>query len=44
MSKLKRNIIYNIGYQFLIIIVPFITAPYLSRVLGVEGVGEFTSP
>ena len=42
MSKLKRNIIYNIGYQFLIIIVPFITAPYLSRVLGVEGVGVYS--
>lgn len=42
MSKLKSNIIYNLGYQVFILIIPFITAPYLSRTLGAEGIGIFS--
>ncbi|AKP65322.1 polysaccharide biosynthesis protein [Levilactobacillus koreensis JCM 16448] len=34
-----RNYLYNAGYQLLTLIVPFITVPYIARVLGPEGVG-----
>ena len=40
MSKsIKKNFLYNLSYQILSICLPIITAPYLARVLGVEGVG-----
>lgn len=42
MNKLKRNIIYNLSYQILVFILPLITAPYLSRVLGVDGTGTYS--
>lgn len=42
MSKLSTNFIYNITYQMLVIILPLITAPYVSRVLGVDGVGTYS--
>ena len=42
MSKLSTNFVYNIIYQLLVIILPLITAPYVSRVLGVEGVGTYS--
>ena len=42
MSKIKRNIFYNIVYQILVLIVPLITSPYISRVLGAEGVGTYS--
>lgn len=41
-KKLGYNVIFNIGYNILTIIVPFITAPYLGRVLGAHGVGTYT--
>ncbi|MBN1036871.1 MULTISPECIES: flippase [Clostridium] len=37
--SIKRNFIYNLSYQILIMILPFITTPYVSRVIGAEGVG-----
>lgn len=37
--KVLRNYLYNAGYQLLAIIVPLITAPYVSRVLHAKGVG-----
>ena len=42
MSKIKTNIIYNITYQILVLIVPLITTPYISRILGAEGIGIFS--
>lgn len=42
MKSLKRNVIYNSIYQFLIMFLPFITAPYLSRVIGANGVGTYS--
>lgn len=42
MSSPKRNYIYNLIYQILILIIPLITAPYLSRVVGAEGVGTYS--
>lgn len=42
MSSLKKNIAYNTGYQLLLILIPFITSPYLARVLGADGVGIYS--
>ena len=41
-GKLRKNLIYNIFYQILIIILPLITAPYISRVLGSHNVGVYS--
>lgn len=40
-NRLKYNIIYNILYQILSILVPLVTAPYISRVLGKDGMGIY---
>ena len=42
MSKLKKDFLYNIMYQILQLILPLITIPYISRVLGAEGVGTYS--
>lgn len=42
MSKTKSNIIYNLTYQVMILLLPMVTAPYLSRVLGVDGIGTYS--
>lgn len=42
MSRIKSNILYNLCYQILVLIVPLITAPYISRVLGAEGLGTYS--
>ncbi|MBQ9419405.1 MAG: flippase [Synergistaceae bacterium] len=38
-KSIKRNYIYNLAYQVLLLITPFITTPYVSRVLLPYGVG-----
>ena len=40
--RLGKNLIMSIGFNLLTVIVPFITAPYLGRVLGAENVGSYT--
>lgn len=40
--KLKINILYNVAYQVVGILIPIFTAPYLSRVVGSEGVGLYS--
>ena len=42
MNQIKKNFIYNIVYQILVLIIPIITTPYLSRILGVKGVGIYS--
>ncbi|WP_195986698.1 flippase [Clostridium sp. D53t1_180928_C8] len=42
MSKLKGNFIYSCVYQLLIILLPIITAPYVSRILGADLLGQYT--
>lgn len=37
--KVVKNYLYNMGYQILILIAPLVTVPYVSRVLGAQGVG-----
>ena len=39
--NLKKNYIYRVLYEVLMIISPFISAPYISRVLGAAGVGDY---
>lgn len=41
-KSIKKNYIYNLIYQILLIIVPLITTPYLSRVLGAENIGIYS--
>lgn len=41
--KLIKNMMYNTVYQVLILILPLITAPYVSRTLGTKGVGIYSS-
>lgn len=36
------NYIYNIVYQILVMILPLITAPYISRVLGADNIGAYS--
>lgn len=38
-NSIKKNYIYNLVYQTLLVIAPLITTPYVSRVLGADGVG-----
>lgn len=40
--KLRTNFTYNLGYQLLAIVLPLITAPYVSRVLGSHNVGIYS--
>lgn len=39
MPSIKKNYIYNLCYQILTIIIPLITTPYISRVLGAKNIG-----
>lgn len=41
-KSLKVNIIFNAFYQILILVIPFITSPYISRVLLPSGVGSYS--
>ena len=41
-KSIKKNYMYNLIYQILVIILPLITTPYLSRVLGAEGIGIYS--
>lgn len=37
--SVRKNYIYNLIYQVMTLITPFITTPYISRVLGADGTG-----
>ena len=39
---IKKNFMYNAAYQILLIILPLITTPYISRVIGVQGIGIYS--
>ena len=40
--SIKKNLILSTFYQILTLIIPFITAPYISRVIGSTGVGIYS--
>lgn len=42
MANLKKNYIYNTFYQLMLLFLPIITVPYVSRILGTEGIGIYS--
>lgn len=42
MSSIKKNFLYNTAYQILTLIIPMVTTPYISRVLGAQSVGSYS--
>lgn len=42
MVNLKKNMLYQVVYQVFASVLPLITSPYLSRVLGASGLGIFS--
>jgi O-antigen/teichoic acid export membrane protein len=40
--SVKKNFVYNSICQILVLIVPFVTTPYVSRVLGAENIGKYS--
>src|SRR5574344_2053426 len=40
-KSIKKNYIYNLIYQIIILFVPLITTPYVSRVLRADGIGTY---
>ena len=41
-KSITKNYLYNLAYQVLILILPLVTTPYLSRVLGARGTGIYS--
>lgn len=41
-NTLSQNFIFHLVYQILLYAVPLVTTPYLSRVLGAEGIGRYS--
>lgn len=41
-KSITKNYIYNLIYQVVVLILPLITAPYISRVLGAENIGIYS--
>lgn len=41
-NSVKKNYMYNLLYQILVMIIPLVTTPYLSRVLGAENIGIYS--
>ena len=41
-SNVKSNFLYNCVYQILVMILPLLTSPYVSRILGSNGLGIFS--
>ena len=41
-TSIKKNFIYQMIYQILIIILPFVTSPYIARTIGAEGLGTYS--
>lgn len=42
MKSIKKNYMYMSIYYILTLIIPILTAPYLARVIGADGVGEYS--
>jgi Membrane protein involved in the export of O-antigen and teichoic acid len=41
-NSMKKNFIYNLIYEIFAIILPLLTSPYITRVLGVERLGQYS--
>ncbi len=42
MSSIKKNYLYNTAFKIFAVIVPLITTPYITRVLGADGLGTYS--
>ena len=42
MSSIKRNNLLNLAYRIFSIVFPLLSAPYISRVIGAEGIGIYS--
>lgn len=42
MNKLKKNLVINVSYQLVVVLIPLILAPYVARTIGAEGVGVYS--
>ena len=40
--SIVKNFLYNVSYQLLTILLPLITVPYVSKILGAEGIGNYS--
>ena len=43
MNKAKKNLAFQVFYQLVTVLTPLITSPYLSRILGPDSLGIFSS-
>lgn len=41
-NSVSKNYFYSVFYQIISILTPFITTPYISRVLGAENIGKYS--
>ena len=41
-TSVKKNFLYQMMYEVLVIILPFVTSPYIARVIGAEGLGIYS--
>lgn len=41
-KSIKKNYVYNLSYRMLALLIPLITTPYISRILGASGVGTYS--
>ena len=41
-SSTRKNAMYNVAYRLFSVLLPLVTAPYLSRTVGREGVGLYS--
>ena len=41
-KRLKKNLVFNVTYQILILFLPLVTSSYLSRIIGAEGIGKYS--
>lgn len=42
MNKISLNYAFNLSYNILVVILPLVTTPYISRTIGAEGVGIYS--
>lgn len=41
-NQVAKNYLYNVSYQILLLILPLITTPYISRILGPDNIGIYS--
>lgn len=41
-KSITKNYVFDLVYRVICLIVPLITAPYISRVIGIDGIGDYS--